>query len=243
MKILRNAPCICGSGKKYKKCCGSSAIVSGSEHESMPDHFIKEEVPFSPDIPEFSEAFFKKLDTSQISSHKLIYSCIMHPEIEEAAATLTNKMISRGKSEAELIKNCGTTSELIEMMKNGLDSFNHILIRSRLLENPSEAVMALLCELKKPSSDELVELAVKIIAATENDVSQELMTLIEKHEKTAYQISVLCLLLGFYNNPQIPQFLWNYFCYFRSRFQHENYWRGPFYGLWEYWARKNMAKL
>ncbi|NLL83242.1 MAG: hypothetical protein GX230_03250 [Lentisphaerae bacterium] len=22
-KISRNAPCVCGSGKKYKKCCGS----------------------------------------------------------------------------------------------------------------------------------------------------------------------------------------------------------------------------
>ncbi|WP_256243253.1 SEC-C metal-binding domain-containing protein [Bacillus sp. V3B] len=23
MKIGRNQPCLCGSGKKYKKCCGS----------------------------------------------------------------------------------------------------------------------------------------------------------------------------------------------------------------------------
>lgn len=112
----------------------------------------------------------------------------MSPEIEAAAASLTNAMISRGKSEAELIKNCGTTSELIEMMKSGLDSLNHVLMRSRLLENPSEAVMMLLCELNKPTRDDFVELAVKIIADTENDISQELMTLIEKHEKTAMRL-------------------------------------------------------
>ena len=238
MKIFRNAPCICGSGKKYKKCCGSGDVVSRNKQENETEHFIKEEVPFSPDIPEFSEDFFNKLDTAQISSHKLIYSCILRPEIEVAAASLTNTMITRGKSEAELIKNCGTTSELIEMMKSGLDSLNHVLMRSRLLENPSEAVMTLLCELNKPTRDGFVELAVRIIAATENDISQELMMLIEKHEKTAYQISVLCLLLGFYNNPKIPQFLWNYYCYFSSHFQKDNYWRGPFYGLWEYWASK-----
>jgi hypothetical protein len=241
MKIFRNAPCICGSGKKYKKCCGSVDVVSGNKQENETEHFIKEEVPFSPDIPEFSEDFFNKLDTAQISAHKLIYSGILKPEIEAAAASLTNVMISRGKSEAELIKNCGTTSELIEMMKSGLDSLNHVLMRSRLLENPSEAVMSLLCELNKSTRDDFVELAVRIIAATENNISQELMTLIEKHEKTAYQISILCLLLGFYNNPKIPQFLWNYFCYFRSHFQNDNYWRGPFYGLWEYWASKKYG--
>ncbi len=26
-KINRNAPCSCGSGKKYKKCCGSNSIL------------------------------------------------------------------------------------------------------------------------------------------------------------------------------------------------------------------------
>ncbi|MBT4512568.1 MAG: hypothetical protein HOC20_10220 [Chloroflexi bacterium] len=25
LKIGRNAPCTCGSGKKYKKCCGAAA--------------------------------------------------------------------------------------------------------------------------------------------------------------------------------------------------------------------------
>ena len=27
-KIGRNDPCQCGSGKKYKKCCGSGAVLS-----------------------------------------------------------------------------------------------------------------------------------------------------------------------------------------------------------------------
>lgn len=241
MKIFRNAPCICGSGKKYKKCCGSVGAVFRNREESETDHFIKEEVPFSPDIPEFSEDFFSKLDTTLVSAHKLIYSCIMRPEVEAAAASLTNTKITRGKSEAELVKNCGTTSDLIEMMKSGLDPLNHALMRSRLLENPSESAMMLLGALNKPTEDDFVELAVKIIAETENDISQELMMLIEKHEKTAYQISVLCLLLGFYNNPKIPQFLWNYLCYFRSHFQNDNYWRGPFYGLWEYWASEKYG--
>lgn len=27
-KISRNSPCPCGSGKKYKKCCASTAIIA-----------------------------------------------------------------------------------------------------------------------------------------------------------------------------------------------------------------------
>ena len=27
-KISRNAPCPCGSGKKFKKCCGASAVAA-----------------------------------------------------------------------------------------------------------------------------------------------------------------------------------------------------------------------
>jgi SWIM/SEC-C metal-binding protein len=27
VKIERNAPCPCGSGKKYKKCCGANSIL------------------------------------------------------------------------------------------------------------------------------------------------------------------------------------------------------------------------
>ncbi|MDX1503354.1 MAG: SEC-C metal-binding domain-containing protein [Thermoanaerobaculia bacterium] len=28
-KVGRNEPCPCGSGKKYKKCCGAPAAVTG----------------------------------------------------------------------------------------------------------------------------------------------------------------------------------------------------------------------
>ncbi len=75
MKIFRNAPCICGSGKKYKKCCGLVDVVSGNKQENETEHFIKEEVPFSPDIPEFSEDFFNKLDTAKIDTDHYLGLC------------------------------------------------------------------------------------------------------------------------------------------------------------------------
>ena len=242
MKPSRNDPCPCGSGRKYKKCCGADNVNAIDADHKKHEHFITEDVPSSADIPEFSEDFFNKLDTTEICAHKLLYSCILRPEVEAVAAKLTNATIDRGKSEAELIRKCRTTSDLIILMKNGLDNLNHILMKSRLLENPSEAVNLLLNELKSSTRDDFVELAVKTIAEAGIDISEELKEIIEKHNRPAYQISVLCLLLGFYDNPVIPQFLWNYFCYFRSHYSKENYWRGPFYGLWEYWANKKYGR-
>lgn len=36
-KIPRNAPCPCGSGKKYKKCCGAATttVLDGSASENL----------------------------------------------------------------------------------------------------------------------------------------------------------------------------------------------------------------
>ncbi|MFC3885599.1 SEC-C metal-binding domain-containing protein [Bacillus songklensis] len=28
LRVGRNGPCPCGSGKKYKRCCGKGAVVS-----------------------------------------------------------------------------------------------------------------------------------------------------------------------------------------------------------------------
>jgi len=36
-KISRNAPCPCGSGKKYKKCCGADAVAVERLHEAQSD--------------------------------------------------------------------------------------------------------------------------------------------------------------------------------------------------------------
>lgn len=236
MKISRNDPCACGSGKKFKKCCGLNAFQATNVQSEAIEHFMQEAIPKLGDIPAFSEEYFNHLAPSGISAVKLLYSCILRPEIEAAAAAVTNAAINRGKREAEKIKKCGSISDLVNMMKAGIDSLNHVLIQNRLLETPLETTRALMTELRSSTRDDFLELSIKIIALAGIDISEELMTIIQKHNKPVYQLSVLCLLLGFYNNRKIPQFLWSYFQYFRSQFPHENYWQGPFYGLWENWA-------
>jgi hypothetical protein len=235
MKISRNEPCPCGSGKKYKKCCGKIIEAIEESPHANKDRFISGSIPDSPDMPVFSEKFFKKVDTG-FSAYGLINSCILRPEVERLAAKITNKHLDRGKNEAAKIKKCKDVTKLVSMLKAGIDTLNHVLLQNIFLEKSKESVSALLLELRNPVSTMFVEFTVKTIALAKINVFEELKSIIEKHDKPVYQISLLCLLLGYQKHPSIPQFLWNYYRFFQLQFPDQNYWQGPFFGLWEQWA-------
>jgi hypothetical protein len=192
-------------------------------------------IPVSSDMPVFSEDFFTKVNIG-FSAFGLINSCILRPEVEKIAAQFTNKHLNRGKNEADKIKKCKNVSELVLMLKAGVDNLNHVLIQKTLLEKPKESVAALMLELQNTVSEIFLEVSVKTIALAKINVSEDLMHIIKKHDKSVYQISLLCLLLGYQKQPSIPQFLWNYYRFFQSQYPDQNYWQGPFYGLWENWA-------
>jgi hypothetical protein len=235
MKISRNDPCPCGSGKKYKKCCGKIIEAMEESPHTNKDHFLSGSIPDSSDMPVFSEKFFKNVDTGY-SAYGLINSCILRPEVESLAAEVTNKHIDRGKSEADKIKKCKDVTTLVSMLKAGIDTLNHVLLQNIFLEKSGESVSALLLELRNPVSNMFVEFTVKTVALAKINVFEELKSIIGKQDKPVYQISLLCLLLGYQKHPSIPQFLWNYYRFFQSQFPGQNYWQGPFFGLWEQWA-------
>ena len=235
MKMSRNDPCPCGSGKKIKKCCESKGTAPAGPPPLKKDHYLSGDVPHSPDIPLLSEDFFTKVNTG-FSAYGLINSCILRPEVESIAAQFSNKQINRGKAEADEIRNCHNVYELVMMLRDGIDNLNHVLLQNLLLEKPDESVAALMLELKNTVSDIFVEVSVKTIALTKINVSVDLMRLIEKHDKSVYQISLLCLLLGYQKHVSILQFLWDHYRFFKSSYPKQNYWQGPFFGLWEQWA-------
>jgi hypothetical protein len=105
----------------------------------------------------------------------------------------------------------------------------------RLLEKPQEAVSLLMRELQGDVSVVFVEFSVRTIGIAKIGVADDLMRIIGKNGKSVYQLSLLCLLLGFQKNPAIPQFLWTYYSFFKTRYPSNSYWQGPFFGLWENW--------
>jgi hypothetical protein len=244
MKYPRNSPCPCGSGKKFKNCCGLEGARSTLPPNTDKDHFLNGPIPEAGDPPVFSKEYFMKLDPEdRICVYKLIYSNLLHPEIEQLSSGISNTILLRGRAEAKKIESCSATSDLICMMREGIDSLNIVLFRKRMLERQEEVIPLLMEEIKKPSDDGFIELAIRILGAVRGNIAEELMDIIRLRTKPVYQLSILCILLGFFDHPDVTRFLWNHYSCFRSRFPEIKYWKGPFYGLWETWARGKYGRI
>jgi hypothetical protein len=128
------------------------------------------------------------------------------------------------------------------MMKAGVDYLNHAPLKSRLLERSEEAVTQIMRELKEDKDDGFIELAIKIIGESKINVSEELIEIIGKNDKSVYHISILCLLLGFYDNPRTIQFLWNYYQFFEGNINPRNIGKGHFMGYGNIGREMNLIK-
>ena len=73
-KIGRNDPCPCGSGKKYKKCCGVSSSLSDVVTRGASSISVSKKLPFVPD----RELDSDKLRSSSIRTER----CIIAVEVD-----------------------------------------------------------------------------------------------------------------------------------------------------------------
>ncbi len=92
--------------------------------------------------------------------------------------------------------------------------------------------------LQKQQRSAFAEIAIEIIHATGEDYSNEIIEIIEHSQRNAYVVSLLCMILGFYENDRSKKLLWDYFRYFKEHFPNETYSDGPLLGLEEMRARK-----
>ena len=237
-KIGRNDPCPCGSGKKYKKCCLGKLPLekitkNGLRHPLLPNY---RHIDYG--VPVLNEDFFKHNSVHEISAPRLVYSILLSPEISNLASQISNSVLERGKDEASLIENASDAKALIELMRNEPDSLNHERLIAKTLEFKEESIPLILEELKEPPNSAFVELAIRIIHSSEIDCSNNLVKIIEENRIDAYSVSLLCMLLGFYEGHEVEKLLWDYFHYFKEHFEDETYSDGPLLGLSELRARR-----
>jgi hypothetical protein len=243
--IGRNDPCPCGSGKKYKKCC---LRVSGKDFFSEDvnmigarrnDDMIPLEAVIDYGQPFTNGTFFDANDVHDFSGIRLLYSLILNPHIEELAHKTVRVFLNRGTEELDRIIKADDVKSLIEIMKRNPDPINHEPLMKRLVKEKEQAVPMILRELKEPQNDSFVELSVRILHRTETNYSNEIINIIKSgNNRTAYAISVLCVLLGFYDNDESEKLLWNYYHYMKLKYPNDTYSDGPLLGLIEIRERK-----
>ena len=71
-----------------------------------------------------------------------------------------------------------------------------------------------------------------------NGYSQNQTLTIENNQITPYAVSLLCMLLGLYENKKSEKILWDYYHYFNEHFHNDTYSDGPLLGLIEMRERK-----
>ena len=243
-RVGRNEPCPCGSGKKYKKCCYGKKILNNSTKPRNIDHILPPHDTINCGQPLLDETFFKTNTVHELSAPRFIYSILLTPEIEALASEMTNQFLDRGVIESRLIENTEDVSELMNIMLKGPDSLNQVKLKNKLLRYKNVAIPLIMQELKKPQSDAFIELAIKIIHASGEDYSNEILEIIKVNQRDAYAVALLCMVLGFYDNGETEKVLWDYYHYFKEHFRGETYSDGPLLGLEEIRAEESgMSEL
>ena len=237
-KVGRNDPCPCGSGKKYKKCCYGKNIFNNHSNSRVPHPILFPRDMIDYGDPSINELFFQKNTVHEISAPRFLYSQLLMPELEIEVSKITNQLINRGRDEAFLIEKTDDINELINILNEGPDQLNRVRLKMKLLGHRKDAIPLIMKGLQKQQSSVFVEVTIEIIYATGENYSDELLEIIEHYQRNAYVVSLLCMLLGFYDNNKSEKVLWDYYHYFKEHFPNETYSDGPLLGLEEMRAQK-----
>jgi hypothetical protein len=244
MKVGRNDPCPCGSGKKYKNCC-----LNRSERDSFTENIDRSKtsdddiIPVDTIIdygqPYTDESFLKTNSVHEFSGPRLLYSLILNPQVEEVAHKTVRGFFNRGKEEMDRILNADDVKFLIEIMRTNPDPINHVPLMKKLVRYKEQSVPMILRELKEPQNDSFVELSARILHKAGTNYSKDIIDIIKSgNNRRAYVISVLCVLLGFYDNDESEKLLWDYYHYMKNTYPNDTYSDGPLLGLKEIRERR-----
>ena len=231
VKLGRNDPCFCGSGKKFKKCCYGKNVPS--EDRSRKSDILPAWQDIDYGVPRLNEDFFEHHRLHDISAAKMLHMRLTAPEAVEACAGFVRLKTTRHIEEAKEINSIASSEVLMKILKRGPDHLNVTLIRKKFLVYRESMIPMLLQELKFTQDDSFAELAVDLLHVSKQDCSSEVIELIERYQRDGYIVSMLCLLLGFYDHPKIPKLLWDYYHYFKAYFPTETYSDGPLLAIYE----------
>lgn len=233
MSIGRNDPCPCGSGKKYKRCCIDKDVVPS--HEPARPHpiiMVREVGDYGE--PKVDADFFKNNPLRGFSAQRLIYSCLLRPEVEELADDMARQHFFRGEDERRRIEQTSDAEGLIAILRQRPDSLNQRLLREKLLQLREIVVPMLVDGLSRPHDDCFVEQAVRVIYASRINCSPALIKLITSSGMEAYAVSLICMICGMTGSAEEAlKPIWDRFHFFNKNYPEENFSQGPWLGLFE----------
>lgn len=180
--------------------------------------------------PDLNMFFSREIRFTRFSPYEMLYLAITDHESERRINRFIRMGIKRAKDEYRAIKEAATPAELIEIMKNRPDILNNLKLIDRILSY-DEGLSMILYELKRDNNDRFFWIAAKAIFLSGADCSAEVIDAIENGCMRAYPLSVMCLLLGFYDNKTALNCVWKYYHLLKDFFPDRTLCEGPLFGL------------
>ena len=183
----RNAPCPCGSGKKYKKCCYEKSAVTNTRYHSLPDYA---QINYA--TPILDENFFRSNTLREMSAPRLLYSILLMPEVEEIAERVSRKYILRGLEERQAIDDAQDIEQLIQIMQRKPDTLNHRKLINKVLGFNEKAILLIIEKLKEPQNDVFIDIAVRAIYSSGENYSNEILDRSSRKRAVRWERDIHC---------------------------------------------------
>ena len=234
MRIGRNEPCPCGSGRKYKKCC----LAKDADLKRLSKHTRKHEILRTNQIgdygpPKLDGEFFNKNPFEDLTAPMFLYNVLLNPEIEMEVMLKMKQLVPWGKEEERAIMETNDVEGLIGLMKRSPEPINHRMLVNKILQQADLAIPRIIDELRYAHSAMFVELAATAIYKSKIDCSSALIDLVKLPPRDAYALSTVCLILGMMEAMDAVKPLWDCYHFFKERYPDRSLAQGPLIGLYE----------
>jgi len=232
-KISKKSPCPCGSGKKYKKCCYQKDIVF--QRDTDPDlvELIQDYQEMDGTYPLFNDTFFVENSPNELSAHNVMFNIMRTGGLDVMLSTEIPDQDPEGKTSFKLIEQAESAESLVDLMKGNVNPVAYPAILNKCMTLKNSVIPLVLHELKEPQVSMFTELSTFILYMDGSDYSEAVLEILKQSKTGVYGASLLCLLLGFYDNQSARDILirfWNFYC---EKTPEQNFKDGPFIALRE----------
>ncbi len=157
-----------------------------------------------------TKKFFKDNPVKDLTVQQFVYAQIETPELSQIASDIVRSHDKRADEERERLLRESDPDILLKMLRGKSDPINHHIVFQKVLEQEEVIIPRILGMLKTSLNVVFIENAVKILANTGKDYSEDLLKMLDEI-RSPYALSLTCITLGFIaDEDAIPVLLKKY---------------------------------
>ncbi|MBU0756514.1 MAG: plasmid pRiA4b ORF-3 family protein [Nanoarchaeota archaeon] len=188
-------------------------------------------------VPDLTQEFFEDNPIDMFSAACIGYNLLLNPELEKKTIKKLYKLLPKSRkgeidNEKKEIIAANGPEEMLKIIMKGIDTINEYFLMDKILEFEERVVPDLIDILKGNTNDGVVEYCIKLIYNCKMDHTKQILDALSSI-KIAYNLSMVCLLLGLTGNRDVIKPLWDCYHFLKEEYPSESYAQGPLLALSE----------